>query len=85
MIGGCTASPRREPRASGEVLETVPLALGSRRGLAVVQGILTMTEPPASITIDSTRWSCSVNDCDASINTTATSAASMAPCVRTDA
>src|SRR5437763_17173877 len=28
------ASPRREPRASGTVLETVPLALGLRRGLA---------------------------------------------------
>src|SRR5262249_45846077 len=32
---GISASPRREPRVSGAVLEAVPLALGSRRGLAV--------------------------------------------------
>ena len=37
------------------------------------------------ITIDSTRWSCSVIGCDPSIRTTHTSAASMALCVRTDA
>ncbi|CNH79712.1 Uncharacterised protein [Mycobacterium tuberculosis] len=40
---------------------------------------------PASITIDSTRRSCSVNGADASISTTATSAESMAACVRTEA
>jgi membrane protease YdiL (CAAX protease family) len=30
---GVSASPRREPRASGQLSETLPLALGSRRGL----------------------------------------------------
>ncbi|CFE39512.1 Uncharacterised protein [Mycobacterium tuberculosis] len=37
------------------------------------------------MTIDITRKSCSVSGCDASIRTMATSAESMAACVRTEA
>ena len=52
---------------------------------ADADAIKLQTYTPDTMTIDSTRRSCSVSGTDPSINTITTSAASMAPCVRTEA